>query len=210
MYLLAECAFLSLMFSLYWLCRQRRRYLIRRIGKRAFDNVYHVGRNIFFMLRRYTLEISGDTSALSRGCILYSFHFGVWELMPPTLAKMGYRLGIIVNRNSETNGPIIGKLFDTLLHRWRSMIGVTVFYKENTLEIVRFLKSGGIFGILVDGDTMFQKFPKTQKLARLCRVPLIPFAAYRRAGKGVLDVGCDLPDLVRTMPNEYMWFYKSR
>ena len=181
-----------------------------RIGKRAIDNVYHVGRNIYFMLQKHTLEINGDTDILNRGCILYSFHFGVWELMPHTLARMGYRLGIIVNRNRETSGPIVGKLLDNLLRRWRSMTGIRVFYKEDTLAIVRFLKSGGIFGMLVDGDTLFQKFAKAQKLARLCRVPLIPFAAYRRGGAGILDVGCDLPRLIRAMPDEYVWFYKSR
>ena len=210
MHFLAECVLLCLLFSLYWLCRDRRRYLIGRIGKRAIDNVYHVGRNIFFMLRRRTLEINGDADVLNRGCILYSLHFGVWELMPHTLARMGYRLGIVVNRNRETSGPIVGKLLDNLLQRWRSMAGVRVFYKDDALAIVRFLKSGGIFGMLVDGDTLFQKFAKAQKLARLCRVPLIPFAAYRRGGTGILDVGCDLPRLIRAMPDEYVWFYKSR
>ena len=210
MHFLAECLLLTFVWALYWLCHDRRRYLRRRVGTQAFKNVYRVGRNVFFMLRRNELEVCGNKNVLSKGCILYSFHFGVWELMPYTLNKLGHKIGIIANRYSAAGSSVQTRIIDYLLRRWRSTNGVRVFYKENLLEIVSFLRSGGVFGVLVDGNTFFQKHDKVRRLAKICRVPLVPFAAYRKGGKGILRIGCDIPTLVRAMPLDYVWFYKSR
>jgi lauroyl/myristoyl acyltransferase len=210
MHILGEFLFLFILSCVYWLSRDRRRYLTKRIGNKAFKNVYHVGRNIYFMLRKKELEIDGDMSLLDRGCILYSFHFGVWELMPWTLSRLGYKTGIIVNRYGKEQGSVAFRALDAILQRWRSVGSIRVFYKENILGIVRFLKSGGVFGILVDGNSFYQKHGKAKRLAELCKVPLVPFAAYRRTHKGVLKIGCDLPNMVRSRPLDYMWFYRSR
>ncbi len=210
MYILGEFLLLFLLSCLYWLSRDRRRYLTARIGRSAFKNVYHVGRNIYFMLRDRELEVEGDMGLLDKGCVLYSFHFGVWELMPRTLSRLGYKTGIIANRYEKEGGSVPYRLLDSLLRRWRSVGGIRVFYKENTLDIVRFLKSGGVFGVLVDGNSLYQKHAKAKRLAEFCKVPLVPFAAYRRAPKGVLRIGCDLPNVVRSRPLDYMWFYRSR
>jgi len=156
------------------------------------------------------LMLLGDTSVLSGGCILYSFHFGIWELMPFTLRQLGYRIGIIVNRYQESSGSILARVSDYLLLRWRSAAGVRVFYADNVLETVRFLKSGGVFGMLVDGNTFFQKHSKAKKLARVCGVPLVPFAAYRDKHRGVLNIGCDLTGMVGARPLDYVWAYRSR
>jgi lauroyl/myristoyl acyltransferase len=210
MHFFGECVFLSALWALYWAYRERRRYLRQRIGNQAFKNVYRVGRNVCFMLRRKELEIGGDLGVLNAGCVLYSFHFGVWELMPLALSKCGYKIGILVNSYHANNRAYRTRMLDFLLRRWRSVNGVRVFYKENALEITRFLRSGGVFGMLVDGNTLFQKYGKARKLAELCRVPLVPFAAYRQRGKGFLRIGCDIPALIRSMPLDYVWFYKSR
>lgn len=206
----AEGLFLALLCCLYWVCRDRRRYLQSRIGRKAFRNTYEIGRNIFFMLRRNGLRLTGDTSILDRGCILYSFHFGVWESMPSTLKRLGYRVGIIVNRYYQPGGSILARLGDHLLLRWRSAPGVKVFYADDTLGIVRFLMSGGIFGMLVDGNTLRQKEGKARKLAAICRVPLVPFAAYRCQGQGILEIGCDLANIIGARPLDYLWAYRSR
>jgi hypothetical protein len=207
---LAEAIFLTFLWALYWLCRDRRRYLRRRVGKKAFHNVYQVGRNILYMLRRNSLNVRGDLNSLKKGCILYSFHFGVWELMPYTLSRLGFEVGIITNQYYADDPSLKARILDYLLRRWRSMNGVRVFHKGNVLEIARFLRSGGVFGMLVDGNTLFQKYAKASKLAQLCRVPLLPFAAYRNRERGVLHIGCDIPALVKTRPLDYVWFYRSR
>ena len=210
MHFFIECASLIVLWILYWTCKSRRRYLRQRIGEQAFKNVYRVGRNVCFMLRRKELTIHGDLRVLDRGCVLYSFHFGIWELMPVTLSKQGYKIGVLVNKYRRDGRRLGAGVMDFLLKRWRSINGVKVFYREDVLGIVRFLRTGGVFGVLVDGNDFYQKYDKARKLARLCAVPLVPFATYRRKEGGHLRVGCDIPALVRAMPLDYVWFYRSR
>jgi uncharacterized membrane protein YsdA (DUF1294 family) len=210
MHNIIEAVTLVVMFTLYWCHRARRQYLKERIGSKALLNVYQVGRNIGFMLTRRDLHIRGDTSRVTKGCILYSWHFGVWELMPWALRKCGYALGIIVNQYSGRKKNYWARFWDTLLYWFRSRSGVKVFYSSDTRNIINFIRSGGLFGALVDGSTFYSKFNKIEKLGRLCGVPVIPFAAYRVGGTGVLEIGCTIDEIVKKRPYDYMWFYKSR
>lgn len=210
MQIVAEGLFVALFSFLYWAWGDRRRHIKNRIGRRAFRNVYEMGRNAFFMLRRADLRLTGATDVLERGCILYSYHLGVWESMPRALRRAGYRVGIVANRYHRPGGSWRTRLGDYLLRRWRSASGVRVFYAENALAISRFVKSGGIFGMLVDGNTFHQKEDKARRLAALCRVPLVPFAAYRLRDRGILEIGCDLARFVEARPLDYLWAYRSR
>lgn len=210
MQIVAEGLFVALFSLLYWAWGDRRRRLKKRIGRAAFRNAYEMGRNAYFMIRGKDLQLTGATNVLDRGCVLYSYHFGVWESMPRALRRAGYRVGIIANRYHGPGGPRRARIGDYLLRRWRSASGVRVFYAENVLEIARFLKSGGIFGMLVDGNTFHQKEGKARRLAALCRVPLVPFAAYRARGQGTLEIGCDLARLIEARPLDYLWAYRSR
>lgn len=207
---LVDACVLALVFTLYWCNRQRRQYLKKRIGPMALPNVYKVARNIGYMLSKKRLDIYGDRIRLRPGCILFSFHYGVWELMPRTLDALGYRIGVIVNRYASSKTSWITRLADSMLYRYRSVGKVLVFYRDETLEIVRFLKTGGILGVLVDGDSLYAKHPLVMKLSRVSNSPLVPFAAYTRKGRGILHIGCDLETLVRDQPLDYVWFYKSR
>ncbi len=210
MQILSEGCMLLTAFLLYWCSKDRRRYLKRRVGAKASLNVYQTARNMSFMLMKKDLQIEGDTSILQNGAILYSFHFGVWELMPRALKRLGYDLGVVVNRYSGAGKNFAAQFFDRFLYRFRSAGGIKVFYKEETMKIVRFVKNGGLLGMLVDGNTFYSKFEKAQKLSRLNNLPLVPFAAYRKNGTGVLKIDCDLEKLVKESPLDYMWFYRSR
>ena len=210
MYSFLEVVVLCVFFTVYWANREKRKYLKQRIGAKALLNVYQTGRNFSFMLKSGDLDIMGGTNRLHNGGVLYSFHFGVWELMPAALRKLGYNLGIIVNRYHDQKRIFLTNLADQFLYDFRSRNSVRVFYKEDTMKIVNFIKSGGLLGMLVDGDTFYAKFEKAQKLARLCNVPLIPFAAYRKNGTGILDIGCNLDGLVEQRPLDYLWSYQSR
>lgn len=205
-----EAFALFVLFTLYLLHGSRRRYLRQRIGEQAVKNVYNVARNIGFMLSRKDVRIQGDNTRLAKGGILYSFHFGIWEIMPRALGKMGYDIGILVNKYADEQRPRLSRYFDRFLERFRASDGIEIFSKHDTMGIVRFLNKGGILGVLVDGNHFYSKYGKIKKLGRLCGVPLIPFAAYRENGQGVLDIGCDLDNKVAQRPLDYIWFYKSR
>jgi lauroyl/myristoyl acyltransferase len=210
MHFIIETAVLSIMYMIYWCNRERRKYLKKRIGTGALLNIYHTARNFSFMLQRKELSLKGNTHLLHRGCILYSFHFGIWELMPATLRKRGYRLGIIVNSYYNKEKNLLTHYLDKFLHYFRSHSGVEIFYKEDVVKIIKFIKSGGLLGILVDGNTFYTKYGKVQKLAHLCGVPLVPFVAYRHNGRGILEIGCNLTTRVKQRPSDYVWAYKSR
>ena len=210
MHYFTEAFALFVLFTLYWLCGSRRRYLKQRIGNQSVRNVYNIARNIGFMLAKRSIRVRGSNSKLSKGGILYSFHFGIWEMMPQTLRKMGYNIGILVNKYAENSSSRVSRLIDNFLEQFRSSGGIEVFSKNDTMKIVRFLGKGGILGVLIDGNRLYSKIGKIEKLGKLCRVPLIPFAAYRQNGEGVLEIGCNLDELIARRPLDYIWFYKSR
>lgn len=202
---------IALAFALYWLNRERRKNFREKTRGKTLYNLYRVARNISFMLTaRGGTKITGNAEVLRKGGILYSFHFGVWELMPQILTRTGYRLGVITNRYGADNENTLLRVFDRFLYNWRSRNGVNVFYKEDTPAIIKFIKGGGIFGILVDGNTLYAKYNKAEKLAKICGVPLVPFAVCREKDASILQLNCDLNAVVKQRPFDYMWFYKSR
>jgi len=197
------------LFAGYWLSHDRRRHLKRRIGRAAFRNLYRTAMNFATMLGRGKFEVRGDMSRLQGGGILYSFHFGAWELMPRILSRLGYRIGIITNLYAGQPGPL-ARIADFLLYRYRAIPNVRIFHPGDGLKIVRFLRTGGIFGALVDGDSLYAKFEGIQRLGKLCGLPLVPFAVYRDKDRSVLDLDCDLDRLLNERPYDYLWAYRSR
>ena len=210
MHFFTEIAVLFVSFFLYWLNTNRRRYLKRRIGSKTSRNIYQTCRNFSFMLNRKDLKIKGDTHLLQKGGILYSLHFGVWELMPVTLRKLGYKLGVLVNRYHDDNKNFLASCADRFLYRFRTRNGVKVFYKNDILKIVNFIKDGGLFGMLIDGSDFFAKYDKVQRMARICDVPAVPFVAYRENSSGTLEINCNLMKMVDQRPFDYLWVYQSR
>jgi lauroyl/myristoyl acyltransferase len=210
MHFFTEAFALFMAFVLYWMNGPRRRYLKRRIGKQSVKNVYRVARNVGYMLCRPDVELHGFNKNLTQGAILYSFHFGIWETMPRAIRKLGCDIGVLVNKYTEASSSVFSYYIDRLLEYFRANGGVSVFTRYDTIKIVQFLKRGGILGVLVDGNDFYAKFPKIQKLGKICDVPLVPFAAYRRHGRSVVEIGCDLDQLIADQPLDYVWFYRSR
>ncbi len=193
----------------YWLNYGRRQYLKKRIGRKAYLNIFNVARNIHYMLFNKTITVDGYDRLPAGGSILYSFHFGVWELLPPALARSTGRLGIVVNRYQR---GILNEMLDRFLVHYRTANAnnVRIFSVRESREIIKFLQNGGTLGILVDGNELYSRFHTVQRLSRIARVPMIPFAAYRNNGSACLEIGCDLEKIITKRPMDYMWFYRSR
>lgn len=196
----------------YWLNHGRRQYFKKRMGKNICYNLKIVAKNVTRMLsfdKKYTFI--GDSSLIKNGAILYSIHFGVWELMPQILRNnLNRDVGVLVNRYTDNNHSLVGKLMDKFFYYWRSRRNIKVFYPDQIFQVIKFIKSGGIFAVLVDGNQLFNKYQKIEKLAQLCRVPLMPFAVYYENGTTVMKIGCNLETLIKQRPYDYWWFYKSR
>jgi hypothetical protein len=209
--LLETITFLILL-NIYWLNNARRIYLKRRLGAGIVMNLKMTARNIALMLcPERSFKIYGDISSIKNGGILYSIHFGTWELMPNLLQKsLKKDIGILVNRYTENNPHLIGRLMDKFFYIWRTRKKVKVFYPDEVFKIVRFLKKGGIFAALVDGDTLYAKLKKIEKLSKLCHVPLHPFALYYDGANYIMEIGCNIDGVLKHRPFDYWWFYKSR
>ncbi len=203
---LLEPVLILALFGWFWLCRRRRIVWKRRAGPLTYRNLMKLARNAAFMLSGSDLLVRGDLPPRDRGAIIYSIHFGVWELVPRTLSGYGYRLGILTNRYPKAWGSAVNRL----LLRFRSGGGIRIFYPDDVRPIVEFLRAGGLFAVLVDGNDLYSKFEPIRKLSRLCAVPLIPFAAYQDRGRGLVRIGSDLDRLVRDRPCDYLWAYRSR
>ncbi|MEO0189542.1 MAG: hypothetical protein ABIL18_01025 [candidate division WOR-3 bacterium] len=175
-------------------------------------NLKTIARNISLMiLPDKKFKIEGETDRLKNGAILYSLHFGVWESMPAILRKsLNKEIGILVNRYTDTNIFIIGKAMDRLLYAWRARYNIRIFYPDEIFKIVKFVKEGGIFSALVDGNKPYSKLKKIERLGRICSVPVVPFVVYYDGRNSIMNINCNLDKLLKQRPFDYWWFYKSR
>ncbi|MGB9720456.1 MAG: hypothetical protein ACPL28_03110 [bacterium] len=212
MQFLLQTIVFSALISIYWCNHDRRQHLKQKVGRNTYYNLKMVARNIAIMIYPGKKnKLSGDPALLTRGAVLYSFHFGVWELMPHIIRQyLDKNIGVLVNRYTDNNPPLVGKILDKILYYWRSRYCIKIFYPDEVYSIVKFLRNGGIFAALIDGNTIYAKFKKIEKLAHLCNVPLIPFAVYYDKGMAIMQLNCDLEHLLKQRPYDYWWFYRSR
>ena len=77
------------------------------------------------------------------GVIVITGHFGNWELLAATIARLGYRLSVIAR---DANDP------DTadIINRSRERAGEAVLPRESVREMLRILRDGDLLGILPD------------------------------------------------------------
>lgn len=201
-----------ILLNLYWWNGARRHYIKKRIPGPVSQLLKTTSRNISLMIKsEKKFKLKGSVDALKDGAVLYSFHFGIWEKMPEILHNYIKKdIGVLINRYTENNLHFIGRIMDKFFYHWRAKKNIKIFYPDEVFQIVRFIKSGGIFSALVDGDTFYAKFHKIKRLAELCNVPLVPFAIYYEKENGVMELGCNLIELLKFRPFDYWWFYKSR
>jgi KDO2-lipid IV(A) lauroyltransferase len=105
---------------------------------------------------RELVRLSPEAEALARaahaegkGVVLVACHIGNWELFARRIAALGLPSATVAK---EAQDPRLTRL----LQRSREGAGVQVFWRGSpgaARELLRFLKSGGMLGILIDQDT---------------------------------------------------------
>ena len=126
-----------------------------RIGRRSFGNL---GRAMLEAARgdARKVELAAADEALLRaahaegkGVVLVTGHLDNWELFARRIAMLGLPCGTVAK---EAQDPRL----TALLKASRESTGMRVFWRGSPLaarELIRFLKSGGMLGILIDQDT---------------------------------------------------------
>lgn len=126
-----------------------------RIGRRSFANL---GRAALEAARgdARRVELSADDEALLRaaqaegkGVVLVTAHLDNWELFARRIAMLGLPCGTVAK---EAQDPRL----TALLQRSRQSSGMRIFWRGSPMsarEVLRFLREGGMLGILIDQDT---------------------------------------------------------
>ena len=126
-----------------------------RIGRRSFGNL---GRAMLEAARGDARNVSlapedeaflRAAHAQGKGVVVVTAHLDNWELFARRIAMLGLPCGTVAK---EAQDPRL----TALLKASRESFGMRVFWRGSPLsgrELLRFLKSGGILGILIDQDT---------------------------------------------------------
>lgn len=110
-----------------------------------------------------------------RGCLLLPPHMGNWEILSRIkhLFPPGHELGALYR-------PLNNPYLDARLAKKRQSEGTRMFSKRDSLlEITRFLKAGGIIGVLADQRAGYQG-SLTNFFGRLTRATSLPSILIRR------------------------------
>jgi len=124
------------------------------IGQRSFANL---GRAAVEALQPDTrVELSPEDEALLReaqaqgkGVVLVTAHIDNWELFARRIAALGLPCGTVAR---EAQDPRLTEV----LQKTRAQTGMRVFWRGSPMsarEVLRFLREGGMLGILIDQDT---------------------------------------------------------
>jgi KDO2-lipid IV(A) lauroyltransferase len=95
------------------------------------------------------IEILKKALEKKKGVILFSAHFGNWELIPYILRKHVNTKIFSIAR--EMDNPLVEKL----VKRFREQMGSTVIYKENAIRtVLKMLEKNCIVCLLIDQNTI--------------------------------------------------------
>ncbi|MFO0725181.1 MAG: lysophospholipid acyltransferase family protein [Myxococcota bacterium] len=117
--------------------------------------------------------------AKGTGVVAVSAHFGNWELLPQRVARAGYLVGTVARENPNP-------YFDRWIVGLRERRGIKTIHRGKTSspkEILRILRSGGIFALLVDQKTR----------VRSVRVPFLGRPAETPVGPAELVLKAEIP-----------------
>ena len=188
--------------------RERER---RRIGRNSFANL---GRAAFEAARGDSsiVELPSEDEALLRaayaegkGVLVVTGHIGNWELFARRIANLGMPCGTVAKEAHDAR-------ITALLEKNRESSGMRVFWRSSPMlarELIRFLRSGGLLGVLIDQDTrvaghfvpFFGRPAFTPRaagdLAAHLGAPMI-FGCAHRLARGMLRITLRRIDVQRT------------
>lgn len=176
----------------------------RRVAREAFRHFGRVGAECLALpayaapRARALFEVEGlehlrKAHELGRGVIVFSAHYGNWELVAQQQALAGFPMDFIAQ-------PLSNRGLDRALVRWRETVGNRVLGKRGALKhAVRTLRDGRSLAILIDQNVrkpprLFVPFlgrpasvtPALGSLAARRECPVVPVVSYPRRSGGYL------------------------
>jgi KDO2-lipid IV(A) lauroyltransferase len=167
----------------------------KRIAKASFVRFGPMFMEVFYMPRlvkedvRRHVRIEGienleKARSLKRGIVTVTAHCGNWEVLGAAMAKYGFPVAAVVQRQSNAG-------MDRFINEYRTIAGMHVTYRTSVREMVRILDAQQVVALLIDQDSgkmgVFVEFfgrlastaPGAAALARLKDAPILPaFTTY--------------------------------
>jgi KDO2-lipid IV(A) lauroyltransferase len=140
------------------------------------------------------LDLLKASHAEGRGVILFTAHYGNWEYAQPLISLAGLPLATIARRMKN---PLVDAYVNGIRGRWG---GRVIHHKNAARESLRWLKSGGVLGLLFDQRIKNGGFPVPffgrpalttglpALLALRMGAPLHGLRAYREGGTMVIRI----------------------
>lgn len=127
-----------------------------------------------------------------RGLLGMTGHIGNFELLAVYFADLGYRIGVIGREMYDAR-------LNSILVCNRQAMGITNFTTtESPRNILRWLKTGGVLGVLIDTDSIRVRGAFMPFFGRLAKTPIGQSLLGLRTGAAFLPVAC-----LRTGDNRY-------
>jgi len=131
-----------------------------------------------------------------KGVILFSAHFGNWELIPLILSKqLNQKINSVAR---EMNNPLVEKK----VKQFRKYMGSELIYKRNSIRtILKRLEKNGIVYLLIDHNTIAREgifvdffgkpastVPSVSQLHLKRAIPIVPIFIHYEEDKIVLEL----------------------
>ncbi len=139
-------------------------------GKKVID------RALFYQENDYKSERREDKAHT----VMASFHFGLWEFLPRVYAKIGYSVGVMVERQRD-------RTLDRVFTRLRQARGVILIHRAR--DVVERVQGPGVTGFMLDNTSSGKT---TSGVSAddgvVLEIPKLPFVTGKIAGWGVTPV----------------------
>lgn len=127
-----------------------------------------------------------------QGMLGITGHIGNFELLPVVFADLGYRIAVVGREMYDSR-------LDRILVSNRTAMGITNFpTTQSPRHILRWLKTGGALGVLIDIDSVRVRGAFMPFLGRLANTPIGQSLLGLRTGAAFLPMAC-----LRTSDNRY-------
>lgn len=118
-----------------------------------------------------------------KGALLFSAHFGNWEIAPFLLSRMG-KLSVVAR-------PLDNRFLENQLLKLRTKLGAKVIYKHQaSRQILRLLRANEMVAILIDQNVLWDQAVFIHFFGKLAATTPSLATFYLRTGSPLLPVFC--------------------
>jgi KDO2-lipid IV(A) lauroyltransferase len=169
--------------------RELNKNQLKTLASKSFINMGKMAVDVIRIRRHYNNQLKNliDIEGLENldpvynkghGVIVPTGHIGNFELLAVHFARMGYKVGVIGRQLYDPR-------LDELIRGNREHMGIKVFdTRQSPREMMRWLKDGGMLGVLMDTDSF---------RVRSMFIPVFGRLSHTPVGQSIIALRTDTP-----------------